>query len=122
MKLGPPHAQTRPAWESALGNQLVIDVTNPPERPRRHPVHVHTELTEHLGSVGHQTFAAGLVDGRPGRIQNHYLEALDAAADGRGQPSRAAAYNHEIRNGHGPSAPLPRPWRSGASPQQYERE
>src|SRR5260370_4270484 len=55
-----------------------------------------TQTTQRRERIGHQPFAAGLVDRRTRGISHRYVESLQTRCDSRRQSGRSTAYDENV--------------------------
>jgi len=92
-----PHTLSAAARESRLHAMPVPDEADAPERKRSVGGNGDPQLQKRLDGVGHQSFAAGLVNGRFCWIHDEHAEAFRARRDSRGQARGSAANDEDVR-------------------------
>ncbi len=84
----PPACGNTPSARTAS-----VEVADPPEGEAPG---LDADLPQARHGVRHQPFAAGLVDGRAGTVEDGHGHPREPGADGRGEPRRAAADHHKV--------------------------
>ncbi len=90
MQPGSAYADALPDRKTGLHFHARTDKTDATERVGIFPRNLYPEIGQRGYAVRHQTFPAGLVDGRDRAIGNHYIEAMLAGCDRCRETSRSS--------------------------------
>jgi hypothetical protein len=103
-----PDASTRgPIWEGRIHSKSGAQETNTPELTTLVRIDGNPQLFQRRKAIGHQAFAAGLVNRHLRAIGHSDAEALLARRNGRGQPCGTSANHKDIsRVQQLPTSPL----------------
>jgi hypothetical protein len=96
MQRGAAQTESLSVGESGLDGGLAIAEANPAKRVAAGRVQIETKRTRGGQTIGHDAFAASLVDGRHGRIGKCDIQAAAARGESGSQTGRAAANHEEI--------------------------
>jgi hypothetical protein len=97
MQLGAPQTESMSVRECGLDGVIAIAKPNPAKRVPLFCVQIQTERTRGGQAIGHDAFAASLVDRRHGRIGDRDRQAAATRSQCGSQAGRASANHEKIR-------------------------
>ena len=111
MQTNPADANSSPGWETCLNGDAIVQESNASERSGLIRADGDSELLERRQRIGHESFAAGLLDRRLGGVGYRDIKSFEPGRDGGCQARRPASYHENIR----------RPWNGNQLPPQQHQ-
>jgi hypothetical protein len=94
---GAPHPEAGALRKVSTGLAFGVDKSDPFKRSSRQSSQVNSKGTQCAQSIGHDSFAARFIDGRPGAVSHSHGKAALCCGDSEGEPCRAASDYEYIR-------------------------
>src|SRR5579864_4397216 len=103
MQTNPADAGAATDRETSFNGGVIVQESNASERGGLIWADRDSQLLERRQSIGHESFAAGLLDGRLGGVRYRDIKSFEPGRDGGCQAGRSAPYYKNIcrpRNGN----------------------
>lgn len=100
MQASPAHPTRKSGWKIGSHRGAAIVEANTAEGKRGSPIEMHADIRQGSQRIRHEPFAASLVGGGRGAIQNGDLATFAAQRNSRRESRRSSADHHNIAARH----------------------